>query len=740
MLKNDVEMPPRRRLQLAIICILDGVLIANTQVHRPTPRYVRMVDDLEHNMGFPWGRESFYRAIGAMMPEVMTRDKRDWAVQTFRQQLSVGSMRVCGFALALQLLAFEVIPGLREKLKDGGEFPILIDHPDDRIPRHWSLRLEAVREVEADSAVCPLLNVHPAEDEGWGEWDDESKDGRVKYLIRKIKDGHGFTKPGWPGGDTRFPLKVVVPIISKLEHARSIFDRNRRDGKKVQLKASPAKMTNMSNRKKRKVVEDVSAAALIEGGDLKGGSIQVRCCCLSSLRRSSRFRSRIHLGKTPESMEEVGEGSVKGDAVSSPCLYESIEKDTGDRAQWQSDDVMADGQTTVDGCGEASVEGGDDVGQETLVMQVALESAVDGNSCMAGDPVAKEVVGMESVIVTEAPDVNADVLECPQVKHCMGGEDVLYINTDGQVVMDTTKVDEFETTVDTERNEDMLSDVADVSLFDVDVDIIMLGDFIADLFRCQVVTDGAISGEVGHVPSPEEVKLAVALKLKKKKPFKTPIHGLDVDIFKWRHLSKPGYAFNNNFLLDLATAQEWVSTLHMEVLMSWLSSKKVGHEPVAFCSPNLIRGLLKKEHQFKASKDKDLLHWYDLSLYVSVPGRRWVEDTQTMYVPMCWADELWVGLAINLSLGHIEILDPYPPQRSDEEVEAWMKPICCMLSYASGDCGPIAVKFMEMHAAGDPSPHMFGLTDDAVDDFQKQYAMDLYRDLVVPLYSSARWA
>lgn len=45
----------------------------------------------------------------------------------------------------------------------------------------------------------------------------------------------------------------------------------------------------------------------------------------------------------------------------------------------------------------------------------------------------------------------------------------------------------------------------------------------------------------------------------------------------------------------------------------------------------------------------------------------------------------------------------------------------------SGDCRPVAVKFLEMHATGNRSPTMSGLTDDFVDIFRKHYAMDIYK-------------
>ncbi|CAN6835094.1 unnamed protein product, partial [Brassica oleracea] len=55
-----------------------------------------------------------------------------------------------------------------------------------------------------------------------------------------------------------------------------------------------------------------------------------------------------------------------------------------------------------------------------------------------------------------------------------------------------------------------------------------------------------------------------------------------------------------------------------------------------------------------------------------------------------------------------------------ERVEELMEPVACMLPY-------IAKKFLEMHATGNRSPTMSGLTDDFVDIFRKHYAMDIYK-------------
>ncbi|KAF3601006.1 hypothetical protein F2Q69_00037335 [Brassica cretica] len=45
-LENDKQMDEWRRIRLALIIIVDGVLIASQQIHRPTLRYVHMLEDV----------------------------------------------------------------------------------------------------------------------------------------------------------------------------------------------------------------------------------------------------------------------------------------------------------------------------------------------------------------------------------------------------------------------------------------------------------------------------------------------------------------------------------------------------------------------------------------------------------------------------------------------------------------------------------------------------------------------
>ncbi|XP_056841664.1 uncharacterized protein LOC108858261 [Raphanus sativus] len=112
-----IEMDEWRRIRLALLIIVDGVLIASQQIHRPTLRYVSMLDDLDAFLNFPWGRESFVHTVRCMKPPKFEKGKpvAD-LVRMLVDKLKQESFRLTGFPLALQLLAFRAIPSLRLKI------------------------------------------------------------------------------------------------------------------------------------------------------------------------------------------------------------------------------------------------------------------------------------------------------------------------------------------------------------------------------------------------------------------------------------------------------------------------------------------------------------------------------------------------------------------------------------------------------------------------------------------------
>ncbi|CAN6826683.1 unnamed protein product [Brassica oleracea] len=107
-------------------------------------------------------------------------------------------------------------------------------------------------------------------------------------------------------------------------------------------------------------------------------------------------------------------------------------------------------------------------------------------------------------------------------------------------------------------------------------------------------------------------------------------------------------------------------------------------------------------------------------------------DVDTVYTPMNWGGDHWVGLCIKLTEGHVTVFDYYVPHTEIEVAEGHMCSVVQSLPYIlekyaghkcykvkeglriyswsraegiyhnkrGGDCGPCAAKFIEMHAAG----------------------------------------
>ncbi|WZZ67341.1 hypothetical protein YC2023_078711 [Brassica napus] len=76
MLEKEKKMDHWKKIRIALIIIVDGVLIAHKQQARATPRYVMMLKNLTTFFAFPWGRESFLKTISCMKPPKIGPQKR----------------------------------------------------------------------------------------------------------------------------------------------------------------------------------------------------------------------------------------------------------------------------------------------------------------------------------------------------------------------------------------------------------------------------------------------------------------------------------------------------------------------------------------------------------------------------------------------------------------------------------------------------------------------------------------
>ncbi|CAN6806630.1 unnamed protein product [Brassica oleracea] len=174
--------------------------------------------------------------------------------------------------------------------------------------------------------------------------------------------------------------------------------------------------------------------------------------------------------------------------------------------------------------------------------------------------------------------------------------------------------------------------------------------------------------------------------------------------------------------------------------------------------------------EFEKASDKLGFNWGGLDSFSftgKTPRRNdkkvLLVDVDRVYAPMMWGKDHWVGLVINLTCRQVEILDcNIPLNESDNEVNkhmayllralphvlaafsppsgsshpeedqafSWVRLDNIYFNEKSGDCGPCAVKFLEMHAAGYSYDDMGQIDDKKVDIFRQKYAMDTYEEFI----------
>ncbi|XP_013669219.1 uncharacterized protein LOC106373612 [Brassica napus] len=184
MLETDKDMDGWNKIWIALTIIVDGVLIAHKQEARPTPRYVRMVENLKTFFAFPWGIESFLKTISCMKPPKFVPKKCEDPVATLVKKLKQRSFRLQGFPLSLQLVAFRAIPQLLDYIPAPLNNLTVMNLEDGNLPQHKSINAIHIRHVEFDPdlVVTPIIPIESQPQPGWGLFPDDVKDDSVIYL------------------------------------------------------------------------------------------------------------------------------------------------------------------------------------------------------------------------------------------------------------------------------------------------------------------------------------------------------------------------------------------------------------------------------------------------------------------------------------------------------------------------------------------------------------------------------
>uniref|UniRef100_A0A0D3E7D8 Ubiquitin-like protease family profile domain-containing protein n=2 Tax=Brassica oleracea var. oleracea TaxID=109376 RepID=A0A0D3E7D8_BRAOL len=652
MLETDKDMDGWKKIRIALIIIVDGVLIAHKQEARPTPHYVRMVENLKTFLAFPWGRESFLKTISCMKPSKFVPKKCEDPVATLVKKLKQRSFRLQGFPLSLQLVAFRAIPQLLDYIPAPLNNLTVMDLEDGNLPQHKSINAIHIRRVEFDPnlVVTPIIPI-------------ESQ-----------------PQPGWQG----YHLSTNFYLVA----------------------SSPTHHPTLQNQ--------LQDDAPMETDDLPQTTSPI----------ISQYEAQLH--------RDSADDHLASSPVTDHCIHtESVHVSPNDNNT----------------CVHTSPDHNDDSRQVSPVFnQTPQPSQVithpnddtDDYDEPPRTPVSVQPPWDElnSVVYDKSDHPNS-----PEINHILYHGVRIYdpINPDPPI---------FDSSIP--RSRLLLSPQPKTMLTSPTKSNDSLSGFAVHATTEQnthgVVDLTATKDVESHVPSLEENHLANELSKFPLIPAVTlisPLPGLEWDLFyntistktNVYHTTPSSFDFSNKFLLDLAKPKQWTSTrttCHMRVLIHMLGARHSTHlltEKSAFTTPLLPAYICDSWADFAPCRKRSTFVWDERLVDIVLhQGKKWMEDIHTIYTPMLWNCKHWVGLAINLDMGYIEILDPLPALYADSRVERFMQPLLTILPYLvrkvamceltqfsglknfvwrcipdlynnsrSGDCGPVSMKFLEMH-------------------------------------------
>ncbi|KAG2249127.1 hypothetical protein Bca52824_088755 [Brassica carinata] len=803
MLETDKDMDGWNKIRIALIIIVDGVLIAHKQEARPTPRYVRMVENLKTFLAFPWGRESFLKTISCMKPSKFVPKKCEDPVATLVKKLKQRSFRLQGFTLSLQLVAFCAIPQLLDYIPAPLNNLTVMDLEDGNLPQHKSINAIHIRRVEFDPnlVVTPIITIKSQPQPGWGLFSDDVKDDSVIYLEQLIADQHSFNKHMWHGGVTSEPiikkpknrskkksdtikqsLKPRLPSARKQRRISSYFTRSTTQSfTNVQITEMVIQISTQMKQLKREMKRRKKRSHARQSSFNK----------LFSRRKQSNTPSHTpEPTRTPtDVLHNQDDGPMETDVLpqtTSPIIsqYEAqLHRDS-------ASDPLASSPASDHCIHTRSVHVSSN--HNNTCVHTSPDHNVDSRQV---SPVFNHTPPI-SQMITHPNDATDDYDEPPRTplnsvvydkSDHPNSPEINHILYHGLRIYDAINPDPpiFDSSIP--RSRLLLSPQPKTMLTSPTKSNDSLSGFAVHATTVNAFTATASSNSPpsleqntpgvvdltatkdveSHVPSLDENHLANELS---KSPIIhaltliSPLPGLEWDLFyntistktNVYHTTPSSFDFSNKFLLDLAKPKQWTSTRHMEVLIHMLAARHSTHlltEKSAFTTPLLPAYICDSWADFAPCRKRSTFVWDERLVDIVLhQGKKWMEDIHTIYTPMLWNCKHWVGLAINLDMGRVErfmqpllTILPYLVRKvamceltqfSRLKEFVWRRIPDLYNNSRFCDCGPVSMKFLEMHTLGDPAPHMSGITDQTVDDFRKQYALDIYKTIVMPAFSA----
>ncbi|KAL0756539.1 hypothetical protein Bca101_094207 [Brassica carinata] len=198
------SLPEWKRLPLALIALVDGLLVCGHKLLRVTPAYVEMLEDTVSFLQYPWGREAFVSTLSRLTPpQPSDPSKMDKSLSVMRLRLKQQSTACYGFPLALQLFAFKAIPSLLEKIPEPNKTTSFLKEPEGRDSTNALLNFEDILLVETQIEVIATYSI--PDEGGDPKWKKEVIDPQIDNLVRRMREGHEFKATDFSGGDSSIP-------------------------------------------------------------------------------------------------------------------------------------------------------------------------------------------------------------------------------------------------------------------------------------------------------------------------------------------------------------------------------------------------------------------------------------------------------------------------------------------------------------------------------------------------------
>ncbi|ESQ56378.1 hypothetical protein EUTSA_v10026892mg, partial [Eutrema salsugineum] len=161
---KDPDLPRWKRLPLALIVLVDGVLFCNSKNLALTEKYVEMLTDLDKFMLYPWGRVSFNKTGE-----------------------SFNTIACYGFPLSLQLMALQSIPMLVSKIPQPDNLKTFVEDPEVLVLK------DKYSVILVGNFAIMVVDDGDNDQQNELRVGDEVEDAEVTFMQELMAEGYKFT-------------------------------------------------------------------------------------------------------------------------------------------------------------------------------------------------------------------------------------------------------------------------------------------------------------------------------------------------------------------------------------------------------------------------------------------------------------------------------------------------------------------------------------------------------------------